>query len=92
MILVRGGLADFAAFVSATYGAKVTLHPEQKDDELGRFMCQGKFFVIRELPEADVDAATIEVWCSDRELMDDIEEVWKIYLTHDIEDFEGETE
>lgn len=89
MILVKSMVAQFLDFVSNSFGSKVILHPEVQNGEIARFMCRDKFFVVREF-EDDNPTATVEVWCSDTPMLEEVENTWTAMLSLDMEDFDYE--
>jgi hypothetical protein len=65
------------------------MHSEIQSGEIARFMCRDKFFVVREF-EDDNPTTTVEVWCSNVAMLEEVEDTWTTMLTLDMEDYDFE--
>ena len=80
ILLPREMVGQFIDFVATVYSSDV-IH-QTAGGEIARFMCQGRFFVIRNLEEdSSGESPTVELWSNDLKTLEEVETRWNQTLT-----------
>lgn len=93
ILLPREMVGQFIDFVTTVYSSDV-IH-QTAGGEIARFMCQGRFFVIRNLEEDDTgEAPAVELWSNDLKTLEQVETRWNqtLSVAYEAYDFMDEDE
>ena len=86
VLFPREMVGQFIDFITSVYKSEV-IH-QKNGEELARFMCQSRLFVIRNLEEdTDGTSPTVEIWANDAEVLKQIETRWEETLKLAFEEY-----